>query len=236
MSEPSSITVAAGAPASGYAVGSVRLFQCDCLEVYPYLQGVDAVITDPPYGAKEKTDRASRRSSQPTKGSGKSRLLKWSPIIGDDQPFDPSLWLMWDRCVMWGANYKLPPSRRWLVWDKREGTTPDDNADVELAWCSVDGVARMHAQLWRGLCMRGEENATQRLHPAQKPVALMAWCMEQAKVPVGATVIDPYMGSGTTGIACLRTGRKFIGIEKDPEHFATAVERLRREQQQGRLL
>lgn len=140
---------------------------------------------------------------------------------------------------MWGANYyadKLPPSRRWLVWDKREGTTPDDNADVELAWCSVDGVARMHRQLWRGLCMRGEENGSQKLHPTQKPIALMAWCMEQAKVAEGATVWDPYMGSGTTAIACIRTGRKFIGHEKDEDHFNTAVERVRKELAQMQLL
>jgi DNA modification methylase len=71
--------------------------------------------------------------------------------------------------------------------------------------------------------------ATNRVHPSQKPVELMAWCMDKAKVVVGATVLDPYMGSGTTGIACIRTGRRFIGIEKDPTHYATALERIKNE-------
>jgi site-specific DNA-methyltransferase (adenine-specific) len=77
--------------------------------------------------------------------------------------------------------------------------------------------------------------AASREHPCQKPVGLMAWCMERAKVPAGATVLDPYMGSGTTGIACIRTGRKFIGIEIDADHFATARLRLEKELRQGLL-
>ena len=73
------------------------------------------------------------------------------------------------------------------------------------------------------------------LHPTQKPVPLMAWCMDKAKVPEGATVLDPYMGSGSTIIAAIRTGRKAIGIEKDPEHFKNACERIKRELAQGDL-
>lgn len=219
-------------------LGPCTLIHGDCLDMLQEIQA-DAVITDPPYGAKEKTDRGTRRSSTVTKGSDKGRLLTWDPVIGDDQPFDPRPFLKREKVVLWGANYyadKLPPSRRWLIWDKREGTTCDDNADVELAWCSVDGVARLHRQLWRGHCMRGEENGQRKLHPTQKPVALMQWCMEQAKVAEGATVWDPYMGSGTTAIACIRTGRKFIGHEKDATHFETAVARVEKELAQMRLL
>lgn len=73
------------------------------------------------------------------------------------------------------------------------------------------------------------------IHPTQKPVELMAWCMEQAKVPEGALVLDSYMGSGTTGIACIRTGRRFVGIEKDPTHYATALKRITDELAQGDL-
>lgn len=89
--------------------------------------------------------------------------------------------------------------------------------------------------MWKGICQQGDKEGG-RVHPTQKPVPLMAWCMEQAGVPIGATVLDPYMGSGTTGIACLRTGRNFVGIEKDPKHFAVAVARLEREANQGVLL
>jgi hypothetical protein len=80
------------------------------------------------------------------------------------------------------------------------------------------------------------ERDTPRVHPTQKPVVVMGWCMEQAGVPEGATVCDPYMGSGTTGIACLRTNRNFVGIEKDPEHFKNACARLEAECNQGALL
>jgi DNA modification methylase len=79
------------------------------------------------------------------------------------------------------------------------------------------------------------ENNGKVAHPTQKPIALMAWCMDKAKVPEGATVLDPYMGSGSTGIAALRTGRRFIGIEKDPEHFKNALERIQRELSQMTL-
>lgn len=72
-------------------------------------------------------------------------------------------------------------------------------------------------------------------HPTQKPVLAMAWTMDAMKVPSGAVVFDPYMGSGTTGIACIRTGRRFVGIEKDPTHYATAVERIKNELAQGDL-
>ena len=103
-------------------------------------------------------------------------------------------------------------------------------SDAEIAW--MKGGHGVYAK--RDLSMNGE--ALTRCHPTQKPVPLMAWCMERAGVLEGATVLDPYMGSGTTGIACLRTGRNFIGIEKDPKHFATALERIKREESQGTLV
>jgi DNA modification methylase len=92
----------------------------------------------------------------------------------------------------------------------------------------------MKAVLWSGF--RREVDIREHYHPTQKPTTIMAWCMEQAKIPQGATVCDPYMGSGTTAIACIRTGRKFIGVEKDKRHFETACERIRRELAQGVLL
>ena len=216
----------------------VTLYLGDCLTI-PRIEA-DAVISDPPYGISLNTDNGTRGGSPPRGGGTKHASIDWKkPIIGDDQPFDPSPWLDYPIVLLWGANNyadKLPPSRRWLVWDKREGTCVNCNGDVEIAWCSTPGVTRMFSYLWNGLSMRGEENGKPRIHPTQKPVVLMGWCLEQAKVPVGATVLDPYMGSGTTGIACLRTNRNFIGIEKDPEHFKTACARLERECNQGALL
>jgi site-specific DNA-methyltransferase (adenine-specific) len=93
-----------------------------------------------------------------------------------------------------------------------------------LAWTNIDGVIRVHRQVWRGIVREGEENVVNedKCHPAQKPVALMRWCVSMTT----GTVLDPYMGSGTTGVACARAGRQFVGIEIDPTHFETACRRI----------
>jgi hypothetical protein len=135
-----------------------------------------------------------------------------------------------EHLIVWGANYypqHLRPSMGWLVWDKGQRIS---QSDCELAYSTMDKALRSMTLNRAAIAQDGA------VHPTQKPVQVMAWCMEMAKVPAGATVLDPYMGSGTTGIACLRTGRNFVGIEKDPAHFANAVARLEREANQGALL
>jgi len=212
---------------------SATLYLGDCLELLPI--EADAVITDPPYGIKLQT-RNGTRGNTPPHSNRKLTANNWRPVLGDDQPFDPSPWLEYPIVVLWGANCycdKLTRGMKWLVWDKREGVMQNDNSDCEMAWTNQKGLLRIHRQLWAGLLQRGEENGQARIHPTQKPVALMALCLEEAKVPEGATVLDPYMGSGTTGIACLRTNRNFIGIEKDPTYFKIACDRIEREVNQG---
>jgi DNA modification methylase len=139
---------------------------------------------------------------------------------------------------LWGANHyadSLPAKQSWLVWDKRAASHhTNDFADCEMAWSSSGGVARMFRHHWDGM-MKASERGESRVHPTQKPVVLMAWCMAAAKVPQGATVLDPFMGSGTTGIACIRSGRKFIGIEKDLRYYEIAKNRIIKELSQGRL-
>lgn len=185
----------------------------------------DILLADPPYGNDYRQKRSRDKWVRPEQ--------EHAPIVGNAEPFDPRpLLQIAPVAVMWGANYyadKLPPNGKWLVWDKRENTTPDDGADVEIAWTNLPGVPRMHRQLWRGICRRGEENISRgarKLHPNQKPVALMDWCLQQTKVTQETVVLDPFMGSGTTGLACLRRGVPFIGVEIDPTHFETAVKRL----------
>jgi site-specific DNA-methyltransferase (adenine-specific) len=213
------------------ACGRVTLYHADCRDVLPTLGKVDAVITDPPYG-----HGWAGINSTATGGRGwtKRRAEK---IIGHDTPFEPAEWLALNLpTVLWGANHyadKLPASAAWLAWDKREGTAENNLSDCELAWCNVGGSARLFRHMWNGLCRASEIG--DHLHPTQKPITLMAWCMDKAKVPDGATVLDPFMGSGTTGIACIRTGRRFVGVEKDPAHFATALARIQRELAQGDL-
>lgn len=183
------------------------------------------VIADPPYGNDYRQKRSRDKLVRPDSVH--------APIAGNAVPFDPSPLMRFKRTILWGANYyadRLPANGKWLVWDKRESTTPDDGADVEMAWTNLPGVPRMHRQLWRGICRRGEENIStgaRKLHPNQKPVALMNWCLDQAKATAADVVVDTHMGPGTTGLACLRRGIPFVGVECDPAHFETAVSRIR---------
>ena len=200
------------------------VYQGDCLDVLPTLTGVDAIITDPPYGMRWNTDATrfsgGHRASAEKRGQGRN----WEHgVAGDDRPFDPSPWLSFPRVVLWGCNHfasRLPVGTT-LVWIKRnDAAFGSFLSDAELAW--MKGGHGVYCR--RDLSMNAE--ATRRGHPTQKPVSLMAWCMDRAKVPAGATVLDPYCGSGTTGVACLNTGRRFIGVEIDPGYFDIACRRL----------
>lgn len=211
-------------------IGNCTLWHADCLEVLPLLSGIDAVISDPPYGMNNDCDYT--RFSMGPNGHGKTSNRKYSQIIDDDKPFDPSPWLNFERVVLWGVNHfgQRVPVGTQLIWIKRfDQAFGSFLSDAEIAW--MKGGHGVYCK--RDTSMNAE--TLTRLHPTQKPVPLMAWCMEKAKVPTGGTVLDPYMGSGTTGIACIRTGRSFIGIEKDAEHFANACKRLEAEQQQLQL-
>ena len=191
---------------------SVSIINADCRAVVPL--ACDAVVTDPPYGVN--SDR----------GDGKIR----GGIHGDEAPPDLR-WVAAFPAVVWGGNNfcdQLPRSTGWLVWDKThcEGC---EHSQAEIAWTNTVRTVRIHREAYHGF-MRQRDGW---FHQHQKPPALMAWAMQWLKE--GATVLDPYMGSGTTGIACIRTGRKFIGIEIDAGHFATARARLENELRQGLL-
>jgi site-specific DNA-methyltransferase (adenine-specific) len=208
-----------------HQIGCCALYLADYKDVLPYLPRAHALISDPPYGNDYRQKRSRNKLVQTD--------VQHAPIVGNAVPFDPELLLSaGEHVILWGANYyadRLPANGKWLVWDKREQTTPDDGADLEMAWTNLPGVPRMHRQLWRGVCRRGEENISRgarKLHPNQKPVALADWCIEQTKA---RDVTDTHMGSGTMGVACLRRGIPFVGIEIDPVHYKTAVERLERE-------
>lgn len=199
----------------------------DCLEVMPTLGKVDAVVTDPPYGISYRTSPSPRR---PKSGA---------TVIGDDLPFDPSPFLGFASVTMFGANHfasRLPSSPGWIIWDKRCGLMPsNDQSDCEIAWTNALGSARIVRCLWNGGGSLLAENGPARsIHPAQKPLAVMLEVVSMVTDP-GDLILDPFAGSGTTGVACLRLGRRFIGIEKDPTYFQLACDRLRAEEQGSTL-
>lgn len=191
-------------------IGDCTLYLGDCLEILPTLGTVDAVVTDPPYGI---SITKSNRLAVSRGMGGKS----W-----DDSPIDAdavaTLRAKAPTQIIWGGNYfDLPPTRAPLVWDKNNAGR--DFADFEMAWTNLDMVARRF--IFRPMNMDGGK-----LHPTQKPIQVMLWCL--GFLPEAKTILDPFMGSGTTGVACVKLGRKFIGIEIDEGYFEIACERIRK--------
>lgn len=185
-------------------IGGQRLILGDCRDIIGGLE-FDAICTDPPYGI----------------GINKSNRLSVSRGFGDeswdDEPADLSdIVAMNIPSIIWGGNYfGLPAHRAPLVWDKNNAGR--DFADFELAWTNLDMVARRF--VFRPMNMDGGK-----LHPTQKPVALMEWCL--GFLPNPKAVLDQYMGSGSTLVACQRMGIAGIGIERTERHFETACKRV----------
>jgi site-specific DNA-methyltransferase (adenine-specific) len=204
-------------------MGDVRVIHGDCLDVLPTLAGepIVAVIADPPYGINLSSRNGGSRSKA-------ALALDDYRVEGDCRPFDPAPWLAFPKVILWGANHyadRLPPRRSWLVWDKREGGTSDDQADCELAWTNLPGPERLFSHRWRGM-IKASERSQKRVHPTQKPVALIAWCIKQLGLQPGDLVLDPYAGSGTTGLACLNAGLRCILIEKESRYIPVIGRRL----------
>lgn len=212
-------------------IGDCIMIEGDCLEVMPQIGKVDAVVTDPPYGISYSPSPGGGGGGGIRSASGK-RYEKRFPgkdvVIGDNQAFDPlPILALKVPTIMWGGNHfasRLPDQPSWLVWDKRRGTTTNDFADCEIAWSNLGKPARCLPHLWNGM-LRDSERGIERVHATQKPIEVMRWCL--GFLPDAKTILDPFMGSGTTGVACVKTGRKFIGIELDPDYFDIACRRVR---------
>ena len=211
-------------------IGNATLYLGDCLEVLPTLPKVDAVITDPPYGigwVHSGIGYLKNGKMLGTKHGGEM-------VTGDDKPFDPTPFLgLADSMVFWGANNyadKLPNSTGWINWDKGIATGLSFS-DFEMAWTSRPVKAVMWRQQWCGFNREGERHP--REHPTQKPVGIMSKCVEL--FPEAKVILDPFMGSGTTGVAALKLGREFIGIEIEPKYFDIACQRIENAQRQERL-
>ena len=220
-------------------IGNATLYLGDCREILPALPKVDAVISDPPYGINF---THSGKHGCRFRGVGvtkASRLRGNPPIAGDAEPFDPAPWLsVCPNVLLWGADHfypRLPDKGRFLAWNKLGDMKPWDSfSDVEFAWHSANKAARIFNMKWKGIaCDKAGENGGLREHPMQKPIRLMSWSIEQAAVPAGGLILDPYLGSGTTGVAAVRAGYRFIGIETEPRWLDIAVRRVEDAQRQG---
>jgi len=208
-------------------MGDCRLILGDCLEVMPLLGKVDAVLTDPPYGIGEslKSDKARGRASTKTRMGTTCPFKEYGVSEWDAKPATAEHMALMrglsEHQIIFGGNYfeGLGPTSCWLVWDKQN---TGDFADCELAWTNLTKAVRRIYWRWNGMIRKGNDV---REHPTQKPVGVMEWCINH--LPDNAeTILDPFMGSGTTLVACAKLGRKGIGIELDPDYFEIACKRV----------
>jgi site-specific DNA-methyltransferase (adenine-specific) len=221
-------------------IGNARLALGDCREILPTLGPVDAVVTDPPYGARYNTDSGRFSGKKLENARGKGRADR--KIIGDDQDFDPSVWLAFPKVIMWGANHysaRLPLGST-LVWLKKYaehyGTFL---SDAEIGWqnggCGVFAFHAPDSNARRRMELSGDPFGSATGHPTQKPVALMHWCLERLSLLDCSVILDPFMGSGTTGLPCAALGHRFVGIEIHEPYFDIACRRIEQAQRQSDL-
>ena len=195
-------------------IGDCTLYLGDCMDVMPTLGKVDAVVTDPPYGIGDKWDKEGRFAS--CGGKLWDGSAGWDKTAPDKTIIDLMV-AKADISIVWGGNYfELPPSRGYLIWDKMQNGF--SLADSEYAWVSAPLTPKTFRYARAQLASEGKT------HPTQKPLPLMEWCLTH--IPDAQTILDPFMGSGTTGVACAKMGRKFIGIELDEDYFDIACKRI----------
>ncbi len=195
--------------------GRVRLFLGDFRKLDGVASRTDSVLTDPPYGLGDKWNGGAGGSKSSWKiPQCEAKSWDMSTVDGVEKL------ALHSECVIWGGNYyQLPPSRCWLVWDKCQ---PDNwtTGQCELAWTNLDRPVRAFR-----MCQAvAHDQMRPKRHPAQKPSALMSWCLKWIS---GKCIYDPFMGSGTTGVAAVRDGREFVGVEVSEKYFSIAVDRIK---------
>jgi DNA modification methylase len=210
-----------------YEHAGITIYHGDCREIVPQLGRFDLLLTDPPYGIGAASVcfyglKQRKNSAAPPRDYGDS---SWDSVPVSDE----LLSMVRQQCgkqIIWGGNYfNLPPCKGPLVWDKQNGLT--DFADGEIAWNNLGCAVRMFRLLWAGMLKGGEARGIPRVHPTQKPVELMSWCIRLAGDV--QTILDPFMGSGTTLRAAKNLNRKAVGIEIDERYCEIAAERMQQE-------
>lgn len=201
-----------------YQRDGVTLYLGDCLEILPEISAVDAVVTDPPYGMGDKL--GPRKRSDPNQWA--MHFNSGAPEWDKEPPSPEAMQLVVsaaDYAIIWGGQFfGLPPARCWLSWNKIVRNW--SSSEHELAWTNLDKPNRAFDYSHGQLATEGKH-----FHPTQKPLPLMLWCIEH--LPKSCKLIcDPFMGSGTTGVACINAGCSFIGVEREQKYFDIAVKRI----------
>ena len=206
-----------------YQDDHVTLYHGDSLDILPAIDGITAIVSDPPYGINYRS--TSSRSVS-------AKASNWKPIAGDSKPFSPQHMLGYPRVVLFGGNHfadKLPASPGWLIWDKLNGLTSkrhlgfNEQADCEMVWTNINRPARLFSHRWMGM-LKDSEKDEARLHPTQKPIVLMRWVLTHT-TNQDDLICDPYAGSGSTLVAAKDLGRKVIGIELDEQYCEIIAKR-----------
>ncbi|MCK9569968.1 site-specific DNA-methyltransferase [Candidatus Pacearchaeota archaeon] len=220
-------------------IGDAVLYLGDCLEILPTLGKVDAVITDPPYGIGVDHENVSMSCGMRKDGSQR-KYKAWAGArpkgyeakdwdVKPDQSIFDAIFSASSDQIIWGGNYfGFPATGGWLVWDKM--VTMTTLSKCEIAWTSFLGHIEIMHYLWAGF---RKDKPEERFHPTQKPAEVMQWCI--GFMPDAKFILDPFMGSGTTGVACANLGRRFIGIEIEERYFDIACKRIKDAYAQPRL-
>ena len=212
-------------------IGNQRLILGDCLTIMPTLGRFDAVVTDPPYGVFKKTGTDGKMFGKETIYSTDDKAAGWDVKPGAEAF---AAIMATKKYVVWGGNYFadiMGASPGVMIWHKKTGN--NSYADCEIAWTNATGTTRIFEHQWCG-AFKDSERGQRAVHPTQKPVALMEWCL--GFLPDAVTILDPFMGSGTTLVACQRMGRQGTGIELDPDYFDIACRRVDEAARQPDLL
>ena len=222
-------------------IGNARLILGDCRDVLPTLGKVDHVFSDPPYGVEE-THSNHLSTVRLRDGKAAGQVLGFDGITQDELIAFASQWVgMARRWVVFSCEWKhahdLPSLIRLGIWRKPDGAPQFTGDRPGTGWEAVAICHRAGKKRWNG----GGKHAVWTVpkgigdgHPTQKPVALLkAWVADFTDIQ--ETILDPFMGSGTTGVAAVQMGRKFIGIEREERYFDIACRRIEQAQRQGDL-
>lgn len=207
-------------------IGDCQLYLGDMLDILPTLEDAYesmGLLTDPPYGIGAARDlRANTQHGNAIAPSKEYGASDWDNKPASDTQLSAARMRAKYQIIFGGNYFELPKTSCWLVWDKLTGN--NGYADFEMAWTNLQKACRKVVWQWKGMLQHDMKNKEERVHPTQKPIAVMKWCIDQ--LPDDCIILDPFMGSGTTGVACAKMGRKFIGIEIEERYFQIACKRI----------